>query len=226
MKSKIAIVVTIGVICVLLTSVMFIQFKTVQEIEDSGVTAMRESELREEITTIRDKNKELEESLLNTKKSIDEYKLMQTDQVGTVDLLKEDVQQAKLDLGYTKVKGPGLIITLQNGEDAINYSDLLFAINELKFGGAEAISINDNRIVNNSFIANIANNFIVVNGERLIAPYEIKVIGDTKYLESVINIKGGLKDTIESESKGFSYVTSDEVIIEKYNNQIEINYGE
>ena len=226
MKSKIAIIVTIGVICILLTSVMFIQFKTVQEIEDSGVTAMRESELREEITTIRDKNKELEESLLATKESIEEYKAMQTDQSGTVELLKQDVAQAKLDLGYTKVKGPGLIITLQNGEDAINYSDLLFAINELKFGGAEAISINDNRIVNNSFIANIANNFIVVNGERLIAPYEIKVIGDTKYLESVINIKGGLKDTIESESKGFSYQVLNEVVIEKYNNPIEINYGE
>lgn len=226
MKSKIAIIITIGVICMLLTSVMFIQFKTVQEIEDSGVTAMREAELRQEITTIRDKNKELEESLEDTRKSIDEYKAKQSDDAGTVELLREDVNQAKLDLGYTKVKGPGLILTLQNGEDAINYSDLLFAVNELKFGGAEAISINDNRIVNNSFIANIANNFIVVNGERLIAPYEIKVIGDTKYLESVINIKGGLKDTIESENKGFSYVASNEVVIEKYNNQIEINYGE
>ena len=226
MKSRIAIVITIGIICILLTSVMFMQFKTVQEIEESGVTAMREAELREEITTVRDKNKELEQSLEETKKSIEEYKGKQTDEYGTVELLKEDVDKAKLDLGYTNVKGPGLIITLSNGEDAINYSDLLFAINELKFGGAEAISINDNRIVNNSFIANIANNFIVVNGERLIGPYVIKVIGDTKYLESVINIKGGLKDTIESESKGFSYITEPEVIIEKYDNQVEINYGE
>lgn len=226
MKSRIAIVITIGIICILLTSVMFMQFKTVQEIEESGVTAMREAELREEITTVRDKNKELEQSLEETKKSIEEYKGKQTDEYGTVELLKEDVAKAKLDLGYTNVKGPGLVITLSNGEDAINYSDLLFAINELKFGGAEAISINDNRIVNNSFIANIANNFIVVNGERLIGPYVIKVIGDTKYLESVINIKGGLKDTIESESKGFSYITQPEVIIEKYDNQVEINYGE
>ncbi len=226
MKSKIAIIVTIGIICILLTSVMFMQFKTVQEIEDSGVTAMRESELREEITTAREKNKELEQSLIDTKKSIEEYKAKQTDEVGTVELLKQDLEQAKLDIGYTNVKGPGLVLTLSNGEDAINYSDLLFAVNELKFGGAEAISINGNRIVNNSFIANIANNFIVVNGERLIAPYEIRVIGDTKYLESVINIKGGLKDTIESESKGFSYVVQDEVLIEKYNNKIEINYGE
>ena len=226
MKSRIAIVITIGVICILLTSVMFMQFKTVQEIEESGVTAMREAELREEITTLKDKNKELEQSLEETKQSIEEYKGKQTDEYGTVELLKEDVNKAKLDLGYTNVKGPGLIITLSNGEDAINYSDLLFAVNELKFGGAEAISLNDNRIVNNSFIANIANNYIVVNGERLIAPYVIKVIGDTKYLESVINIKGGLKDTIESESKGFSYITTQEVTIEKYDNQVEINYGE
>lgn len=226
MKSRIAIVVTIGIICILLTSVMFMQFKTVQEIEESGVTAMREAELREEITTVREKNKELEQSLNETKQSIEEYKGKESDESGTIELLTEDVNKAKLDLGYTRVKGPGLIITLANGEDAINYSDLLFAVNELKFGGAEAISINDNRIVNNSFIANIANNYIVVNGERLISPYVIKVIGDTKYLESVINIKGGLKDTIESENKGFSYIDEQEVIIEPYNNQIEINYGE
>ena len=226
MKSRIAIVVTIGIICILLTSVIFMQFKTVQEIEESGVTAMREAELREEITTVREKNKELEQSLNETKQSIEEYKGKESDESGTIELLTEDVNKAKLDLGYTRVKGPGLIITLANGEDAINYSDLLFAVNELKFGGAEAISINDNRIVNNSFIANIANNYIVVNGERLISPYVIKVIGDTKYLESVINIKGGLKDTIESENKGFSYIDEQEVIIEPYNNQIEINYGE
>ena len=197
MKSRIAIVVTIGIICILLTSVMFMQFKTVQEIEESGVTAMREAELREEITTVREKNKELEQSLNETKQSIEEYKGKESDESGTIELLTEDVNKAKLDLGYTRVKGPGLIITLANGEDAINSSDLLFAVNELKFGGAEAISINDNRIVNNSFIANIANNYIVVNGERLISPYVIKVIGDTKYLESVINIKSGLKPIFE-----------------------------
>ena len=50
MKGKIVMAITIGVICVLLTSFMFVQFKSVEVIEKSGVGLMRETELRTEYT--------------------------------------------------------------------------------------------------------------------------------------------------------------------------------
>lgn len=231
MKGKIAMTITIGIICILLTSVMFLQFKTVQVIEESGVGAMRESELREEYAEVKLKSEELRALLEETEKSIAEYNSQSTDNQGTVDLLKADVEKAKCDLGYTNVKGPGLIITISDGtgettDDTIKYYDLIFAINELKFAGAEAISINDERLVNASFIAKRGERFIVTNGQIVTSPYVIKVIGDTKYLESVINIKGGLKDYIESEGKKISYTVENEVYINKYDDLIEINFGE
>lgn len=219
-------VITIGVICILLTSVMFLQFKSVQVIEESGVGAMRESELKTEYSLIKEKSDELKKNLDEFKASIDEYNNQSTDIQGTLELLRNDIKKATIDVGYTDVKGPGLVITLSDGVyNKVSSVDLLFAINELKFAGAEAISINDNRVVNTTSLPEMSTDYVVMDRSRIVSPFTIKVIGDIKYLESVINIKTGLKDVIESEGKRISYTVEDEVYINKYDGLLEINYG-
>ncbi len=226
MKGKIIMLLTIGIICILLTGVMFVQFKSVQVIEKSGIESMNNSELRTEYTEIKAKSDEIKEALEETQKSIEEYQNQSTSIQGTMDLLKADIKQANCDIGYTNVKGPGIEIVISDSDKSVAYYDLLFAINELKYAGAEAISINDRRIVNTTFISNIQENFLIMDGQRITSPYTIKAIGDTKYLESVINIRGGLKDYIENNGMTVTYEIKDEVHIKKYEDLIEINYGE
>lgn len=225
-------IVTIGIICILLTSVMFLQFKSVQVIEASGVGQKRETELRTEYSTLKDKSSEMKQQLEEIQNTTKEYTDQSSDVQATMDLLKSDVDKARCDLGYTDVKGPGIILTIAYGKNAANdkeqvvtYNDLIMAINELKYAGAEAISLNDERVVNNSFVANISE-YMVMNDNRISGPYTIKVIGDSKDLESVINIKGGIKDYLESYNKQISYTIENEVYINKYNGNVEINFGE
>ena len=232
MKGKVIMIVTIGIICILLTSVMFLQFKSVQVIEASGVGQKRETELRTEYSTLKDKSSEMKQQLEEIQNTTKEYTDQSSDVQATMDLLKSDVDKARCDLGYTDVKGPGIILTIADGKNAANdkeqvitYNDLIMAINELKYAGAEAISLNDERVVNNSFVANISE-YMVVNDNRISGPYTIKVIGDSKNLESVINIKGGIKDYLESYNKQISYTVENEVYINKYNGNVEINFGE
>lgn len=218
--------ITVGVICILLVSVVFVQVKTVDVIEDSGVSAMRESELRTELASWKEKNDEVDENLKETKKSIEEYNSQTKTEQGTLDLLNQDLAKANMGLGYTNVKGQGIIITISDGNKRVGYGDLLYLINELKYAGAEAISINDERIVTTSDIVDIKDKFILVNTQRVMSPYTIKAIGDSKYLESAINIKGGLKDEFEAEGKSMTYELSNEILIYKYNRNLEINYAE
>ncbi len=232
MKGKVIMIVTIGIICILLTSVMFLQFKSVQVIEASGVGQKRETELRTEYSTLKDKSSEMKQQLEEIQNTAKEYTAQSSDVQATMDLLKSDVDKARCDLGYTDVKGPGIILTITDGKNAANdkeqvitYNDLIMAINELKYAGAEAISLNDERVVNNSFVANISE-YMVMNDNRISGPYTIKVIGDSKNLESVINIKGGIKDYLESYNKQISYTVENEVYINKYNGNVEINFGE
>ncbi len=213
MKGKLAMVITIGVICILLTSVMFLQFKSVQVIEESGVGAMRESELKTEYSLIKEKSDEIKKNLEEFEKSIVEYNSQSTDTQGTLELLRNDIRKANIDIGYT------------DDYEYVDATDLLFAINELKFAGAEAISINDIRVVNTTSLPEMSTDYIVMDRGRIVSPFTIKVIGDIKYLESVINIKGGLKDFIKNEGKNISYTVENEVYINKYDGLLEINYG-
>lgn len=232
MKGKVIMIVTIGIICILFTSVMFVQFKSVQVIEASGVGLKRETELRTEYSTLKEKSDEMKQQLEEIQSTTKEYTEQSSDVQATIDLLKTDVNKARCDLGYTDVKGPGIIITIADGKNSMNdkdqvitYNDLIMTINELKYAGAEAISLNDERIVNNSFIANISE-YMVMNDNRIFGPYTIKVIGDSKNLESVINIRGGVKDYLESYNKQISYTVENEIYINKYNGNVEINFGE
>lgn len=232
MRGKAIMIVTIGIICILLTSVMFVQFKSVQVIEASGVGQKRETELRTEYSTLKDKSNEMKQQLEEIQNTTKEYTDQSSNVQATMNLLKSDVDKARCDLGYTDVKGPGIILTISDGKNAANdkdqvitYNDLIMAINELKYAGAEAISLNDERVVNNSFVANISE-YMVMNDNRISGPYTIKVIGDSKKLESVINIKGGIKDYLQSYNKQISYTVENEVYINKYNGNVEINFGE
>ena len=63
LKGKVIMIVTIGIICILFTSIMFVQFKSVQVIEASGVGQKRETELRTEYSALKDKSDEMKQQL-------------------------------------------------------------------------------------------------------------------------------------------------------------------
>ena len=111
----------------------------------------------------------------------------------------------------------------------IDYSDLLSLVNELNIAGAEAISINDERIVAMSDITLINNRIMVINDKRIAGPYIVKAIGDKKYFESALTIKGGYIDKIKAEQKDIDYDISDNVIIPAYdinnNNKQNLEYS-
>ena len=72
-REKVIMIVTIGIICILLTSVMFLQFKSVQVIEASGVGQKRETELRTEYSTLKDKSSEMKQQLEEIQNTTKEY---------------------------------------------------------------------------------------------------------------------------------------------------------
>ena len=93
--------------------------------------------------------------------------------------------------------------------------------------GAEAISINDQRIINMSDIVYIdAAGVIRVNGERILAPYSIKAIGDSEYLESSLIGNGGVVDEMRKKEQDVSIERENNITIYKYNGDITTKYIE
>lgn len=230
MKGKVTMTISVGCTALILTMIMFTQFKTVDETDITAIETMRETELRTELASWKDKYEEIETKIEDTENKISEYKQEINTNANESAILESEVKEAESYLGYTSLKGQGIEVTLKDNDMYnIDYSDLLSLVNELNIAGAEAISINDERIVAMSDITLINNRIMVINDKRIAGPYIVKAIGDKKYFESALTIKGGYIDKIKAEQKDIDYDISDNVIIPAYdinnNNKQNLEYS-
>lgn len=120
----------------------------------------------------------------------------------------------------------GIVITLTDTRySKINAYDITMLLNALREAGAEAISINEQRIVYDSYASDINNTFITIKGKKVVSPYIIKAIGNTTYLESGLSQKQyGYIDTKLSEGKSVVLERQEELEIPAYNGNLNFEY--
>lgn len=227
-KERTTMAITIGLVCIILVSIMFAQFKTVEETDITGIQTARETELRTMLSDWKTKYEDVATKLTETEEKINEYKQKIESNQEASELLDEELQQTNLLTGQTNVTGAGVIVVLtDNSERTIEANDLLVLVNELRLAGAEAISINDKRIVNMTEIVDVG--AILVNEERIASPYIVKAIGDQTYLSSALTLKNsGYIDTYKSNGKTITMTKENNINILEYNSkkqQMQFKYA-
>ena len=176
-KEKFILYLTIIVICMILSCIILMRFKVVEETDLKSEESLIESELRTEIASYKDKYNEAQEELETINNKIEEYKEQIEKNETNSDLITQELKQTSDLLGKTDVKGDGIVIILQDNEnEKIVESDLSELFNELKYAGAEAISVNGIRLEALSDVSSTSNGTIILNGQRLSSPYEVKAI--------------------------------------------------
>lgn len=226
MKGKTTMTIVICLVCVILTAVIFLQFKTISKIDVTSLENMQEAELRNEITNWKTKYEDIAKKIEDTNLKIAEYKENINNNKAASDILANDLNQLTGIVGLRDVVGNGVIITLADNQNKkIVADDLLNLINELKLSGAEAISINDERVVYDTYIVDIGDTFIRMNGNQgLVSPYIIKAIGNPTYLESGLSKKQfGYIDTKKAEGKTVTLERKDNITIKKYEGNLNFD---
>jgi len=146
---------------------------------------------------------------------------------------EEQIQQGNKIIGLAEVKGPGIKITLKDNKkdikNALNPSDLvvhdediLSVINELKNAGAEAISINGQRIVPTTGII-CGGNIIDINREKVGVPFVIEAIGLPEQLAALERPYGYL-DILKGYGIEVKLERSNNITIPKYSGTLTYNY--
>lgn len=228
-KGKITMTITIGIACFALVTVMMMQFKVVNETDITAIENMQESELKTELANWKNRYEEIDAQYQETTQKIEEYKSDEASDNEASKLVQEELEQTNTLLGLTNVHGEGIVITLKSDENItpISADDLLIIVNALKFAGAEAISINEQRIVNTTDIVYIsAGSFIKVNGQRILEPYVIKVIGNQSHMESAVTGNGGKVEELQTLGHTITIEKDKDIVIEKYNGELETKYIE
>ena len=142
-----AVTVVVFIVCIVLVSVMLMQFRTVEQTDITEIENMRESELRTALAEWKSKTDDLSKQLEDANEKIDEYNKTITDKKEASNLVDDELKESNILLGKTDVYGEGVVVNLADGEIAIEAYDLIDLVNELRYAGAEAISINDIRIL-------------------------------------------------------------------------------
>ncbi|MER5678587.1 MULTISPECIES: DUF881 domain-containing protein [Streptomyces] len=125
----------------------------------------------------------------------------------------EKERQLGILAGTVAAHGPGITLTISDPTGAVEADMLLDTIQELRAAGAEAIEINGVRVVANTYFSGDGGE-LRVDGRRIEAPYEFKVIGKPQDLEPALNIPGGVVQTLEKEQATAEVTRADDIVVD------------
>ena len=230
----------LGIMCLILTYGIAVQIKTVNGTGTAVATTSSENELRDAVLRTKEKYDNLYEDLERMESQLEIERTNSTQNNTELTELENTIKEENKILGLSEVTGPGITITVNDNQQVlasnaidpnwfiVHDTDLINIVNALKNVGAEAISINGQRIVTTSAIE-CDGNIIIINGEKIAAPFEIKAIGLPESLIGVARFSGYVDYLIEKRFLDVTVETTSEkekITIPKYTGVIKFEYAE
>ncbi len=232
---KIQIAITLGLMCFLLSFAIIWQINTINAAVEIVGVERTENKLRDQVLEWKDKYDALYSDLEKANKNLEEKREEVTKDDSSAKKMDEELKKNNILLGLTEVSGSGIIISLNDNQDIttemlggydsiskylIHDEDLRIVVNELKNAGAEAISINGQRIVNSTTIT-CDGNVVLINGEKVGAPFEIKAIGFPELIMGALMRPGGYIEILNNDGIVTNVQKQEKISIPKYNGVLD-----
>ena len=188
----------------------------------------QEYSYREELIKQQERNKELAEESNHLQEKIRAYEKKFASNENEYEQLVEQAEDLRLLLGDVPAEGKGVRVTLQDGEydrASVNPNDYIVheshvfkVLNELRISGAQAISINGQRLMANSFIQ-CNGPVITVDGKQHPAPFVIEAVGDSSTLSASLSLKGGVIHQLLNEKIVVTVEENQKLVMSKVNEE-------
>ncbi len=223
------------VVCIIVGYLLTAQLRSVQLTNTAdAASASRLETLQELYNEQTEQNRVLEDQVKQLQGELALYREQAASGEAGSEALRKELEQLEITAGRTDVEGPGVTVILEDstqenvtGNEAdylIHDSDLLSVINELRSAGAEAISLNGERLTANSEIR-CTGAVVTVNGRRYAAPYVIFAIGNPDTLYSALTMRNGVVDVLSQWGITVKVTPSDLLLIPKYNGTVDYQYA-
>ena len=164
--------IAIAAVSMIVGVMLVTQYKMTQTIAEGNVNLQRSGELALKINSLQEERAGLRKQIATMKEE------------GSLEGIKEENRVLSLRASLVDVEGPGVVLTITDSKTPV------------KAAGAEAISINDQRLIGTSEIR-CSGPTITVNGKIFAPPFIIKAIGDTKTLHSSLTMRGGVVESLK-----------------------------
>ncbi len=220
------------IMCFILGMAVVVQINSVNNNGTTISSNSKESDLKTQVLKMKEKYERQYNELEDLTKKLEEARQQATSNNSELEELEAKIKQDNLLLGNTNIKGPGITITLTDGKKELTLIDsadllihaenVLAVVNELKNAGAEAISINGERVVNTSAIS-CDGNIIIVNGKKVSTPIEIAAIGYAPRL-TTLSRAGGTLENFALDGKGVEIKKPNNIEMPKFTGVYSFKY--
>lgn len=183
--------VLLTIVCILIGVLLVTQFRTQSKLAKS-LEAESAQDQATIISNLVDSNASLREEVIRLSAQL-EQSTMPMNQ-SDLDTMAAELNQLRTIAGLTQVIGPGVQFSISAPLKAEDVADL---VNELRNAGAEAISVNGQRVIVSSSFTNSAEG-VIINGVTMKPPYVFAAIGHPDTLQKALERKGGLLTIVES----------------------------
>jgi uncharacterized protein YlxW (UPF0749 family) len=188
-----------------------------RRLEDLSVLLRRQQEadrtLRDELAALRQK--------------LTDYRAAEAGGETIADQMRREVTDLWIVLGRRPAQGPGLIVTLAAPPRRVvtpQAQDVAAVVNELLAAGAEAVAVNDVRVLaTEGFAGDVAG--VRVRDHLLQDPFRILAIGDPATLEGALIVRGGIVDGLEGVGLSVTLARSAYLRTPATDSPLQFNYA-
>ncbi len=199
-----------GLLCAVLGFALVVQ---VRQTQDADLGSLRESDLVRILDDIGERNDRLQAEQRDLERTREELQSDGSARQAAQEAAQQQVDALGILAGTAAAQGPGVRLTITDPDGTVDASTLLGAVQELRDSGAEAIQVDDVRVVASTAFTD-TDDGVAVDGTLVEQPYVVLVIGDPPTIETAVRIPGGVVDDVTSDGARISVEPQDEVLVD------------
>lgn len=196
----------------------------VNETQTQGLEDLRQDELVRILDDVTQNGERLDSQIQELERSRDQLRAAGGSQEA-IRAAQERLDTLGILAGTTPATGPGITLTLDGGEDSVSATTLIDAMQELRDAGAEAMQVDDVRIVAGSYFTDEGST-IQADGQALARPYTFTVIGDPQTLSSAMEIPGGITESVRGRGGRVSVTQHEDVSVDALHTLTEPRFAQ
>lgn len=222
----------------LVTALAATQFRS-QPLPPSNRLA-RDEALRKSVNQLEERNRALKAQVHDLQAAVKAGEDETARRSSAAQEVKAQLDEQRSVAGLSPLHGPGLTVLLHDGSDpndpndrslgwTVHYQDLQDIVNLLWASGAEAISVNGQRVVPTTAFHYAGVNILVNNASRLSGPYTVTAIGNPSGLANGVGDSDQLAE-LKSRNRiyglGLSWVRNTQLSIPGFDATFLVKYAQ
>lgn len=215
--------IVIAVLCGLLGFFAVVQVRL--QADDNNLRSARQSDLIRILDDLNDRSERLDIETRDLEQRRSE--LQSGSDRSKAALTEAESRRAVLGIlaGTVPARGPGILLRIPDPAQKVDAAVLLDTLQELRDAGAEAVQINDVRVVASTDFLDAAPGSVQIGGQLVAAPYLFKVIGDPDTLDPALRIPGGVFAVLADRGSTPTVETRRQVTVDATRPAVDMDYA-